>query len=238
MNVELLFVGRAKEIRQLTRLHQRHKHALIIGSAGVGKTALVSHIQEKHDLLLCPDSEHQGALCETLEAGLGLAASGLKLPRRKQRLLRALEGTPQTVVFDHVGWTTPKLSSFLEGVMVRVPVWICTRSEHPWDIGHFWRLLVRFDKIELHPFCLAETRAWLAAAVEAGLIPGEAEAISEWLHHRSKGSPLVLCELAAEMAAHTYDLGNRHALQRLDLDRRIHELFPGADVGQGVPKGE
>ena len=96
-------------------------------------------------------------------------------------------------MFDGADCTT--LSSFLECVMERVPMWLCTRSEHSWNIGHFWRLLVRFEKIELRPFRPAETRARVTAAVEAGLIRREALNIGGWLHDRSNGSPLLLREL-------------------------------------------
>ena len=105
-------------------------------------------------------------------------------------------------------------------------MWICTRSEHSWDIGHFWTWLVRFEKIELQAFQPAETRELVMAAIQAGQIPGEAMKIVEWLHHRSHGRPLILRELFEELAAHSYDLSNTHALRRLDLDRRIHEIFP------------
>jgi hypothetical protein len=147
-------------------------------------------------------------------------------------VLRALAGLKRTVVFNGVGWTTPKLSSFLECVMARAPVWIATRSDHSWDIGHVWPLLNRVERVELHPFSPAETRECVAKAVAAGLIPRDALNIVEWLHHRSKGSPLVLRELLEELAAHRYDLNNPSALRRLDLDRRIHEVCPGeADAG-------
>jgi hypothetical protein len=231
MNVELPFVGRAKEIRQLLRLHAERKHALILGPAGVGKTALANHLKEKLDLLVCPQSEHFGPILDSLEAGLSMAADDLKLLQRKRRLLRALSEARRTVVFDGVSWITPKLSSVLECVMERAPMWICTRSEHSWDIGHFWTWLVRFKKIELRPFHPAETREFVAAAIAVGQIPRETMNIAEWLHHRSSGNPLILRELFEELATNSYDLNNPHALRRLDLDRRIHEIFPDASTG-------
>lgn len=226
LKLPLPFVGRQKETARLKHLHAQRKHALILGPAGVGKTSLVDHLKAELGVLVSPQSEHLVSICESLEAELGLNAGGLKLPQRKQRLLRALAGAKRTVVFDNVGWTTPKLSSFLEGVIERTPVWICTRSEHSWDIGHFWTWLVRFEKVELKPFHPAETRALVSATTAAGLIPREALNIVEWLHHRSSGSPLVLRELFEQLAAREYDLSNPIALRRLNLDRRIHEFFP------------
>ncbi len=222
----LPFVCRKKEVSRLQRLHAQRKHALVLGPAGAGKTALVNHLKEKLDLLVCPQSEHFGFICESLETQLGLVVGDLKLAQRKQRLRQALADAGRTVVFDGVNWTTPKLSSFLELAMERAPIWICTRSEHSWDIGHFWTWLVRFEKIELQAFQPAETRELVMTAIQARQIPREAMNIVEWLHHRSHGSPLILRELFEELAAHSYDLSNTHALRRLDLDRRIHEIFP------------
>jgi predicted ATPase len=226
MNASLPFVGRAKEANQLRRWHARRKHVLILGPAGIGKTALVTCLKEKLDLLICPQSEHLGAICESLEPQVGLDAGGLRLLQRKQRLRQALAEAGRIVVFDRVGWTTPKLSSFLEAVMQRVPIWICARSEHSWDIGHFWLQLGRFERLELRPFDLAATREFVKAAVRTGLVAGEALGVVRWLHYRSNGNPLVLRDLLEELAAREYDLSNPHALRRLELDRRIHEMFP------------
>jgi predicted ATPase len=220
------FVGRGREVAQLTQLHAERKHVLILGSAGVGKSALVVRLCQQLPLLLCPHSEHLGEICDSLEAELRLPAADGKLTKRKQRLRAALAEAGKTVVFDGLAWTTPKLSSFLESVVARVPVWLCARSEHSWDIGHFWTMLVRFERVELNPFRLGETRALVAAAVKRGMIPPETLRIVEWLQRRSAGSPLVLRELFEELATGQYDLSNPLALRRLDLDRRIHEIFP------------
>ena len=42
--------------------------------------------------------------------------------------------------------------------MGHTPVWICCRSAEPWDIGHVWPLLARFQRVEVKPFHLSETR--------------------------------------------------------------------------------
>jgi hypothetical protein len=192
----------------------------------VGKSALVAQLREQLLLLVSADSAHLRQICEGLEPQLGLESAGLRLLQRKQRLRKAVADAGGTVVFDGVDWTSPKESSFLESVTERVPVWICARSEHPWDIGHFWPLLVRFERVALRPFHPTETQALVEAAVAAGCIPAAALGIVEWLHRRSVGNPLVLRELFEELATGKYDLTNPLALRRLDLDRRIHEVFP------------
>jgi hypothetical protein len=217
---------------RLEQLHCRHKHALILGALGVGKTALVDQLKGKLSLLVSAESEHLVQIFDCLEAQLKMPSSSLKIPQRKRRLLHALTEAQQTVVFDGVKWITPKLSSFLTCVMERAPMWICSRSEHPWDIGHFWTWLVRLETVRLQEFRPAETREFVTAAVEAGQIPVVAKDIVEWMHRRSSGSPLVLRELCEELATNRYDLTNPHALRRLDLDRRIHEVFPAGWAGE------
>ena len=228
--LRLPFVGRHAEIVRLCELHAQRKHVLVLGPAGVGKSALVEHIANQLSLLVSAKSAHLGTVCEDLEPQLGLEPAGLRLLQRKQRLRQAVATAARTVAFDGVGWVSPKVSSFLESVAERVPVWICARSERPWDIGHFWPLLARFERVEVRPFHLSETRAVVEAAVVGGCIPAAAQTIVDWLHRRAEGIPLVLRQLLEELAIGKYDLSSPYALRRLALDRRIHEVFrPGAE---------
>lgn len=118
--------------------------------------------------------------------------------------MKSIKDAKRTVVFDGAGWTTPKISSFLESAMERASVWICARSEYARDIGHFWPLLARFERVELKPFHLSETRMLAATAVRDGFIPGEVLNISAWLHRRAAGNPKILRELLDELARGRY----------------------------------
>jgi len=226
MNLPFPFVGRKKERTQLCQLHKQCRHALILGVAGVGKSALVAHLHQTLPLIFCAQSGTVGEICNHLEIELDSLAPHLPLVQRKNRLLKVLAETGQTVVFDGLGWTTPKISSFLESTMERAPVWICARSELAGNIGHFWPLLARFEKIELRPFHLFETKALLAAAIENGQVPPSVTPFARPLHRLSAGLPLTLRELLEQFATGCYDLSQRAGLQLLELDRRIKHLLP------------
>jgi hypothetical protein len=232
LKLTLPFVGREKEIERLGQLRKQRKHVLVLGPAGIGKSALVEHLRQSLGLRVCPASQRLTDICEALERGFDLEASDLHLVRRKNRLLKALKGTNRPVVFDGASWTTPKLSSFIESVSERVPVWLCARSERPWDIGHIWPLLARFEHVELKPFHPGETLLLVEAAVRGGSVPTDTVNIVEWLHRHAAGSPNILRELLEDIARGHYDLSNPFALRRLNLDRRIHEVFPLAEQPQ------
>jgi hypothetical protein len=224
MKLSLPFAGREKEIGRLRQLHKQRKHVLILGAEGMGKSALIAHLRESLRLRVCPASERLSEICEALERELDLEAGDLHIVRHKNRLLKSLTGTKRAVVFDGVSWTTPKISSFFDCVSERVPVWIVSRFEHAWDLGHFWRFLWKFERVELHPFHLADTRALVEAAVNTGQIPAAALDVVERLHHLSAGNPQVLCELLDGLAGGRYDPHKLFDLKLLDLDRRIKQL--------------
>jgi hypothetical protein len=226
MKLLLPFIGREKEMAQLRQLHKQRRHALILGAEGIGKSALVEQLREPLGLWICPHSEHLGEICESLERELDLAGGDLLLVKRKNRILKMLNGEKRvTVVFDGASWTTPKLGAFIENVSLCAPVWLCARSEDPWDVGRIWPLLVRFEHVELKPFHPKETQKLVAAAVRENLVPEKTLGIVDWLQRRSEGYPQTLCKLLAEIAHGHYDLNNLHSLRLLDLDRRIREIF-------------
>jgi len=224
MSFALPFISRRKEAAQLQRLHVQRKHVLIFGPEGVGKSALVAHLCDSLRLRVCPASERLSEICEALERELDLKAGDLHIVQRKNRLLKLLKGTKRAVVFDGASWTTPKLGNFIENVSERVPVWLCVRSEHPWDVGHIWPLLVRFEKVEIKPFHPAETRGLIATAIRLGIAPPSAADAVERLHHLCAGNPKVLCELIEGLATGHYDPHRTFDLRLLDLDRRIQHL--------------
>ena len=224
MSFTLPFMGRGREIARLRWLHQQRKHVLILGTEGIGKSALVARLRESLNLRVCPASEHLSEICAALEREFNLETGDLRIVQRKNRLLKLLQGTKHAVVFDGTGWTTPKLGSFIENVSERVPVWLCACSEHPWDIGHVWPLLVRFEKVEIKPFHPAETRGLVEVAIRLGITPPSAADAVEQLHRLCAGNPKILCELIEGLATGRYDPHKKFDLRLLDLDRRIQHL--------------
>lgn len=224
MSLLLPFVGRRVECVQLERLHAQRKHVLIVGPAGVGKTALITWMGGRLPFLVCPHSVRLSDICSELESQLEVEAGGQRLVPRKNRLLRALRDTGRTIVFDGVTWMTPRLSSFVESVTERATVWIAARSEDSRDIGRIWPLLVRFVKIEIKPFRLEETRELIEAAIRQGYAPAGAADAVERLHHLCAGNSKVLVELIEGLATGHYDPRKKFDLRLLDLDRRIQHI--------------
>ncbi len=107
----LPFVGRAKEAELLLRLHEQRKHVLVIGPEGVGKSALVNRIASLRPTVLCPQAANLSDICAALEAQLALDAAGKRLIKRTSQILQALPLAGKVIVFDGVGWTTPKLAT-------------------------------------------------------------------------------------------------------------------------------
>ena len=70
VRLTISFVGRGREIARLRQLHKQRKHVLILGPAGVGKSALVARLRESLDLRVCPASERLSEICEALERGV------------------------------------------------------------------------------------------------------------------------------------------------------------------------
>lgn len=227
MNIQLPFIGREKELERLHKLHAAGKNVLLLGAEGIGKSALVAQLCGPLHLWICPRSEHLKDICESLEHEMELQADDLLLVKRKNRILDRLKVIPKpTIVFDNASWTTPKLSSFIENVSMVAPVWLCARSEHPWDIGRVWPLLVRFEHVELKPFHPNETQRLVAAAVQAGIVPETTAEIADWLHRHASGRPGIMRSFLEEIADGQYDLASTHGLRMLELDHRIHEIFP------------
>jgi hypothetical protein len=224
MNKSFAFFGREREIDQLRGLHAQRKHVLIVGPAGIGKTALLRQVERYCPILICEATSSLRRICESFERELGWVHHKLNVIERKNRLLVYLERRGEPVVFDHVVHTPPRVVRFMAHLSEQIPIWIACRSDRPEQIQNVWEYLYKFARVEIPPFTQAETSALLRRAVVERNIQADAcEHIGE-LHRMSGGNPRFLEALLIELAARDYRMDSDFGLNLLKLDRQIHEI--------------
>ena len=133
INVSLAFAGRESELDQLHALFAQRRSVLIIGPAGIGKSALLNEVRSRTPLIVCEDTSKLGRICDGLERQLGWNHPRLTVIERKNRLLAYFERRSQLIAFDHVAHTPPRIARFMARLSQHVPVWIACRSEMPHD---------------------------------------------------------------------------------------------------------
>jgi hypothetical protein len=230
MNKSFGFLGRKREIAELLTLHGFGKHALIVGPAGIGKTALLREVRQYCPLLVCEETSSLSRICDSLEPQLGWAHHKLNLIERKNRLIAYLLRRGEPIAFDHVTRTAPRIARFIAHLGEQIPIWIACRSDKPHDIGHIWPELYKFARIEISPLTEIETRAFVAEAVAQKSIKENAREHVDQLHRMSGGNPRILKELLIELGARKYKIGSSFGLNLLNLDRRIHEIVASASL--------
>jgi hypothetical protein len=230
MNNSRSFVGREKEVERLRRSYSERHHLLIVGAAGIGKTALVRHAQQYCPLLLCEDTSSLRKICEALERQLGWTHRHMNVVERKNRLLPYLARRGQLVVLDAVSATPPRVARFIASLIERVPVWVACRSAQPKEIGAVWEYLYRFERIELLPLLITETGALLRSATRTDRMPALSRNHVSKLHRLAKGNPRILEELLIELGSRQYRLDESFDWKLLELDRRIHSVASLAAV--------
>lgn len=224
MNKSLGFVGRENELAQLRALYGERRHVLIVGPAGIGKTALLRQSRQNCPMFLCEDTSSLGRICERLERDLGRSHGQMNMIERKNRLLTYMRSRGEVVALDDLALTPPRVSRFIHHLVEIVPVWIACQSTAANEIGHVWQHLFKFERIELSPLSFEEVRCLVGAAVDLGNIQAEARDHALQIHRLSKGVPRILEELLIEMAARRYEMNSAIGMQLLELDRRIQEM--------------
>ncbi len=214
------FVGRQALLHGLGRLYRSSRHVLLVGPPGVGKSMVVAELIRTHPVLFAPRCNCLGELLAALEPASRLDRGELKLPARVHRLGAHLPRIGRPIVIDNVTRVPPRVAHLLRFLMLRQPVWLVVRSTDPLDLGHVWPYLFLFKHVEVPPFSLAETRAFLAAVD----FPGDRRellAAALRLHRLSAGHPATLAALVAELRCRTYDLRTAEGLRLLALHARI-----------------
>lgn len=216
------FVGRDKEIQVLLHAYRARRHVLIVGPAGIGKTALLRHAQNQLRLVVCEETSSLRRICESLERHFGWTHRNMNVIERKNRLLPYLARRAQSVALDSVALTPPRIARFIHHLIERVPVWIACRSSQAKQIGAVWQHLHHFERIDLPPILRNDTAGLIRSAISAGRVaPSAANHIAK-LHRIARGNPRVLEELLIELSSRDYDLDDSFDGKLLDLDRRIH----------------
>jgi hypothetical protein len=233
INMGLAFAGREPEVKQLRALFAERKNVVLIGPAGIGKSALLSQMKLHSSLLICEDTSKLSRICDALERQLGWTHVRLNVIERKNRLIQYIERRGQPVAFDQISQTPPRIARFMAHLSQHVPVWIVCRSELPHDIGRVWEYLAGFVRVHVGPLTRTESQLLVRQAVENGAIQKDALQHLPLLHRISHGNPRILENLFVEMAARDYKMGTSFGRALLDLDRRIGELT--TDIQQGAP---
>jgi len=224
MNKSFAFFGRETEIEELRSLHALRKHVLIVGPAGIGKTALLGQIRQHCPLLVCEDTSSLRRICDSIEHQLGWTHHMLNVIERKNRLFAHLGKRGEPVAFDHVTQTRPRVARFMSFLAEKIPVWIACRSDRPHEVGHVWEHLYKFTRLELAPFTAEDTSQFILEAIAQGHVQLDTRAHLDELHRMSGGNPRVLEELLMELASREYKMNGPCGLDLLDLDRRIHAI--------------
>jgi hypothetical protein len=224
MNKRFAFFGREREIDDLRSLYALRKHVVVLGPAGIGKTALLQQVWQHCPLLVSDETSSLRRICDSLEHQLGWDHHKLNVIERKNWLLFYLQRRGEPVAFDHVARTPPRVARFIAHLGEQIPIWIACRSDRPEEIGHIWQHLYRFTRLEISPLTGEETRALIKQAVAQGKIQADACDHADELHRISGGNPRILEELLNELGAREYKIDSPCGLDLLDLDRRIHAI--------------
>ena len=219
-------IGRDKELA-IVREHLRvGKNLVVFGVKGVGKSALVTEaLQNAPNALYCADTATLKTACESLLTQLNLTVAEADNVARKRAILKATARKNCCFIFDHVGWVSPKLSSFLENVQESHPMIVVTRSIAWSDMGHLRMILWDFDQLELASLSHAATLQVLRAQIKRlNLSVPDRERFEADVLRIAGHNLHVLMELCQQAASGKYVFGKYLSTQLLDLDRRIKEL--------------
>jgi NADPH:quinone reductase-like Zn-dependent oxidoreductase len=221
--------GRDKELAVVREHLRTGRNLAIWGTAGVGKTALVSEaIAGRPAVLYCAGTSTVKTACESLLAALGLTVRNADNIERKRAILKATRGKDCCFVLDHVGHVTPKLLSLLETIHDSHPMIVVTRSLAWSATGHLKMILWDFDQLELTNLHQADARRFMEAEASrlALKVPNRPQFMRE-LWRLSRGNPRLIVELYEQVAKGRYVFGGHLSTQLLDLDRRIRNLRVG-----------
>jgi len=162
MNSPVL-IGRDDERRLLHGLMRQKKNVLIIGAEGVGKSLLIEDTIAAGAVKNFLHFRSSTTLKETLVNLVGSASGGKDLQKKniltlKKSCYRLLDGDPEYVVLDRVGWVEPKFYGFLTYMKERnIPFVIAARESGKKNLGHLWMGLYDYEILQIKNLDQAKT---------------------------------------------------------------------------------
>lgn len=218
--------GREHERRLLDELVRQKMNVLILGDEGVGKSAIVEDLLSGGLIRNFLYSRHSATLKETLVNMVGAAQGGKDLQKKnilslKKICYQLLDANPEYVVLDHVALVERKFYGFLTYLKERkIPFVIATQRPGKKNIGHLWKGLYDFEKIEIGNLDLPWARQLIDYYASSFDLKIETDFKRE-VFSISKGNPKIIKELCHLAREEKYKAKGYMDVKLMDLDRRI-----------------
>jgi hypothetical protein len=224
-----LLIGREKECRLIGDLMRQRRNLFILGEEGVGKSAIVENVLAGCAVKNVLYSKRSTTLKETLVNMVTPSICGKDLQKKtilslKKICYQLLEQKPDYAVLDHIGWVEPKFYGFLIYLIERkLPFIIVTRRPGKKNIGHLWKALYDFEKLEINN--LDQPRACELIDYYAERFDLKLDMAADFrkeVFSISKGKPKVIKELCCLARDEKYKAKGYIDVKLMDLDRRIN----------------
>lgn len=223
-----MLIGREHECQRLSDLMRNRKHVLVLGEAGVGKSAIINHTLAYGVFKNLLYSKHSNTLKEALVNLVGAAVGGKELAKQnilalKKTCYRLLDNRPEYAVFDHVAWVERRFYAFLTYLRERnLPLVIATRQPGKDNLGHLWMGLYDFEVLEVKN--LDPTKTGQLVDHYISRLDLKVDAVADFrkeLFKISAGNPKIVEDLCRLARNEKYRAKGNIDVKLMDLDRRI-----------------
>ena len=223
-----MLIGREHECQRLSDLMRNRKHVLVLGEAGVGKSAILNQTLTDGVVKNFLYSRHSATLKEALVNLVGAAVGGKELAKQniltlKKTCYRLLDNRPEYAVFDHVAWVERRFYAFLTYLRERnLPLIIATREPGKDNLGHLWMGLYDFEVLEVQNLDPTKTAQLVEDHItKLHLAIDETADFKKEIFNASHGNPRIIQELCHLAPNEEYRAKGYIDVRLMDLDRRI-----------------
>lgn len=206
----------------------QRKSIIILGEAGVGKTAIITNVLSERGTRNILYSKGSATLKESL-INLTLFSVGRKIRRLNTLALKKicygiLDKKPEYLIFDHVAWVEPRYYGFLTYLMEKeLPLVILTQRPDKKNIGHLWMALYNFERVEITNLDRPKTDELVSHYIQSfGLKLTQDDDFQREVFNISKGNPKIIRQLCSLAQDEKYRAKGYIDVRLMDLDRRIH----------------